>query len=252
MVSQSLLAVLLLVYIYPRRARRMKYIFDSFLKSMLFKAVKLICIVTTTTIIMLPLFGWAETKRSSSGFDPASIARVVHSDLVLRKRRSCTGFRLASNVLLTSSYCLPRSESRLTNFLFDYNKGEYRDRIITKNTRFHRSDEDEIAVVCVAEASATQSILSSQEVKIGDQVEISGYFEPRSHVLQTQVCRVAQKNSSKIVSLDCMLPFGSSGSPVTFLNSDILVGIIIGDSGLEAKVYNLNYEALRNMCIDSK
>jgi hypothetical protein len=210
------------------------------------------CLVSPAARGLLPvcmaliLFGgsgaWGETRISP---DP-QIARVNHAGF--NTRGYCTGFSTRDGQVFTAAHCLPKIRTDTVHILLGYEAGKLERHIQTPATSYRIIKGRDIAAMCDIESDPDGFRLISSPLTPGTRVEVQGYGAPRVHALQKTACSVRSISGETLIRLDCPLPPGISGAPVTLTGSRNVIAIVSASSAAGSLAYRLSADDAERLC----
>ena len=111
----------------------------------------------------------------------------------------------------------------------------------------------DIAVLCgaVAPGDRLRPVRRAAAADIGATVTVRGYGAPRVHALQETTCAIQAVTDAGHLMLDCGLPPGTSGAPVTLAGSRDVVGVVSASSSNRTRVSRLGAQSLERLCTSS-
>jgi len=185
---------------------------------------------------------WAQTRVPP---DP-QIARLNHAGF--KTRGHCTGFATREGQMLTAAHCLPRIRSDTVHVLLGYESGQLERHIRTPATSYRLMKGYDIAAMCGLKGDPDGLRLTDVSPGPGTKVEVRGYSAPSAHALQKMACSVIFLSRDGLMRLDCPLPPGTSGAPVTLAGSRDVVGVISASSAAGSLAYRLTPDMTGRLC----
>lgn len=178
--------------------------------------------------------------------DPA-IGRLNHAGF--KSRSHCSGFVTTSGALVTAAHCLPEAQTDLVHVLLGYESGKMERSFSTPANSYRTIPNRDIAALCSGVTPREGLRLTQQSsLNIGSKVAVRGYGAPRVHILQKTTCSVQAISENGFVALDCGLPPGTSGAPVTVAGTRTIIGIASASSPTRTIVSRLTAERLQRLC----
>lgn len=177
--------------------------------------------------------------------DPA-IGRLNHAGF--KSRAHCTSFATRDGALLTAAHCLPDIPSDTVHVLLGYEQGALRHHARTPASTFQTLPEQDIAALCSSPQTRSRMRLAEDTPRPGAQVTIRGYGAPNVHVLQKDTCSVQTVSTPDFVILDCALPPGASGAPVTMAETDDIIGLVSASTPARTLVSRLTPGMMGRLC----
>lgn len=177
--------------------------------------------------------------------DPA-IGRLNHAGF--KSRAHCTSFATRDGALLTAAHCLPDIPSDTVHVLLGYEQGALRHHARTPASAFRTLPERDIAALCKAPQASSRMTLAQDSPSPGTRVTIRGYGAPNVHVLQETTCSVQAVSNSGLVILDCALPRGASGAPVTMADTNEVIGLVSASAPTRTLISRLTPDILGRLC----
>jgi len=185
---------------------------------------------------------WAEIRLPP---DP-QIARLNHAGF--KTRGHCTGFATRAGPVITAAHCLPEIPADTVHLLLGYESGRLDRHIRMPATAYRIVDGRDIAALCGLGGDPDGLRLSDAAPVPGTRVEVRGYGAPRAHALQKTACAVRSLSRDGLMRLDCPLPPGTSGAPVTLEGSRDVVGVVSASSAAGSLAYRLTPDMTGRLC----
>lgn len=186
---------------------------------------------------------WADDVVSA---DPG-IGRLNHAGF--KSRSHCSGFVTASGAVVTAAHCLPEARTDLVHVLLGYESGKMERSFSTPANSYRTMPNRDIAALCGGVDPQNGLRLTQQiNLNIGSKVIVRGYGAPRVHVLQKTTCSIQSIQEEGFLILDCGLPSGASGAPVTMAGTRDIVGVVSASSPTRTLVSSLKAERLGRLC----
>lgn len=186
---------------------------------------------------------WADDIVSA---DP-DIGRLNHAGF--KSRSHCSGFVTASGAVVTAAHCLPETRTDLVHVLLGYESGKMERSFKTPANSYRTIPDRDIAVLCGGVGPQRGLRLTQQiNLNIGSKVTVRGYGAPRVHVLQKTTCSIQANPEDGVLVLDCGLPPGTSGAPVTVAGTRNIIGVVSASSPTRTLVSRLTAERLGRLC----
>ena len=185
---------------------------------------------------------WASETISA---DPA-IGRLNHAGF--KSRSHCTSFIMKDGPLITAAHCLPDISKNAVHVLLGYELGKSEQHLQMPKKSYRMIPEKDIAALCGHSDSNHGFSLVQTLPDEGTKVTVRGYGTPRVHVLQETACTVKSMSWKGFVLLDCALPPGTSGAPVTVENTRNIIGVVSASSLRGAMVSMLDTGMLERLC----
>lgn len=178
--------------------------------------------------------------------DPA-IGRLNHAGF--KTRSHCTGFVITSGTIVTAAHCLPKARTDLVHVLLGYESGKMERSFRTPANSYRSIPTRDIAALC-DDVKPQNGLRLTQKVSlnIGSKVAVHGYGTPRVHVLQKTTCSIQANPEDGVLVLDCGLPPGTSGAPVTVADTRNIIGVVSASSPTRTLVSRLTAERLGRLC----
>lgn len=213
---------------------------------MLSKEVSLRFAVVTS--IALSVVSLGATKVSASENIPAdsAIGRLNHAGF--KSRSHCTGFVMIDGPLVTAAHCVPNIAQDQVHVLLGYESGTSEQHLRTPAKSYRQVPQQDIATLCGYENSSHGFSSGQTLLEEGMKVTVRGYGAPRVHVLQKTRCMITSLSQKNFVRLDCDLPPGTSGAPVTIENTRDIIGVVSASSSRGALVSKLDIRTLKHLC----
>ena len=189
--------------------------------------------------------GSSDTRSEIISADPA-IGRLNHAGF--RTRGHCTGFAVNTGALVTAAHCLPDIPDDTVHVLLGYEQGALQHHHKTPASAFRTLPEQDIAALCTAPQSGSSMTLAQEPPTPGTRVTIRGYGAPKVHVLQRTDCSVQTVSRSAFVILDCGLPSGASGAPVTMAETGDVIGLVSASASTRTLVSRLTPGIIDRLC----
>jgi hypothetical protein len=200
-------------------------------------------IYLTLLVIILDGSGaWGEERVPT---DP-QIARLNHAGF--KSRGHCTGFATREGPLVTAAHCLPKIRTDTVHILLGYESGELGQHIKNPGTSYRIMPGRDIAALCDIHGSPDGFRLTDISPKAGTRVVVQGYGAPRVHALQKTACSVLSLPQDDLMRLDCPLPPGTSGAPVTLTGTRDIVGVISASSATGSLASRLSAGMMTRLC----
>lgn len=185
---------------------------------------------------------WAEIRVPP---DP-QIARLNHAGF--KTRGYCTGFATRQGQVVTAAHCLPRIRSDTVHVLLGYESGQPERHIRTPATSYRLMKGYDIAALCGLKGDPDGLRLTDASPGPGTKVEVRGYGAPSAHALHKTSCSVRALPRDGLMRLDCPLPPGTSGAPVTLVGSRDVVGVVSASSAAGSLAYRLSADMTGRLC----
>ena len=194
-------------------------------------------------VIVLAVDGtWADERVSA---DP-QIARLNHAGF--KSRGHCTGFATQDGPLVTAAHCLPKIRTDAVHVLLGYESGEPGQHIKTPGASYRTMPGRDVAALCDIHGSPDGFRLTDTSPKSGTRVVVQGYGAPRVHALQKTACSVLSVPDDDLMRLDCPLPPGTSGAPVTLTGTRDIVGVVSASSATGSLASRLSASMMTRLC----
>lgn len=185
---------------------------------------------------------WGEERIPA---DP-QIARLNHAGF--KARGHCTAFATREGSLVTAAHCLPKIRTDTVHILLGYESGELEQHIKAPGTSYRIMPDRDIAALCDIHGSPDGFRLINLSPKVGTSVVVQGYGAPRVHALQKTVCSVLSLPQDDLMRLNCPLPPGTSGAPVTLTGTRDIVGVIFASSATGSLASRLSASKMIRLC----
>lgn len=185
---------------------------------------------------------WADERIPA---DP-QIARLNHAGF--KSRGHCTGFATRQGSVVTAAHCLPEIRTDTVHVLLGYENGEPGQHMKTPGASYRIMPGRDIAVLCDMHGSADGFRLSDTSPKSGARVVVQGYGAPRVHALQKTACSILSVPGDDLMRLDCPLPPGTSGAPVTLTSTRDIVGVVSASSDTGSLASWLSASMMTRLC----
>lgn len=206
-------------------------------------AVRRSVLVLCMSLILLGGPGaWGETRIPP---DPR-IARLNHAGF--RTRGYCTAFATRDGQVVTAAHCLPKIPTDTVHVLLGYETGRLEQQIQTPATSYRIVKGRDIAALCGLKGGPDGFRLTAAPPTPGTRVEVRGYGAPRAHALQKTACSVQSMSGDTLIRLDCPLPPGTSGAPVTLTGSRDVIGVVSASSATGSLAYRVFPDMARRLC----
>lgn len=205
-------------------------------------AVRRLVLVCMALILVGGPGAWGETRIPP---DPR-IARLNHAGF--KTRGYCTGFATRDGQVVTAAHCLPKVRTDTVHILLGYETGRLEQHIRTPATSYRIMKGRDIAALCGLEGDPDGFRLTDAPLTPGTRVEVQGYGAPRAHALQKTACSVQSMSGETLMRLDCPLPPGTSGAPVTLMGSRDVIGIVSASSAAGSFAYRLSADKAAHLC----
>lgn len=187
---------------------------------------------------------WAETRVPAD----SHIARLNHAGF--KTRGYCTGFATQEGPVITAAHCLPEIPTDIVHVLLGYETGQLEQHIKTPATSYRIMPGHDIAALCDIKGDPNGLRLTDASPTPGTRVEVQGYGAPSAHALQKTACSVLSLPLENLMQLDCPLPPGTSGAPVTLTGSRDVVGVVSASSTTGSFAYLLSVDMTERLCKD--
>lgn len=155
--------------------------------------------------------------------DPA-IGRLNHAGF--KSRAHCTSFVMQDGAVISATHCLPTVSTDMVHVLLGYERGSVLQHITTPAHAYRVLQERDIAVLCRPDPLDHGFQPASPSLSTGISVDVHGYGRPRVNVLQKTACSIKTIPRENLVSLDCTVPPGTSGAPVTVAGTREIIGVV--------------------------
>lgn len=184
----------------------------------------------------------------SSEIIPAhpAIGRLNHAGF--KSRAHCTSFAIKDGALITAAHCLPDIHSDTVHVLLGYEQGALQHHSRTPASAYRTLPERDIAALCKAPQTGSKMTLAQDPPSLGTKVAVRGYGAPSVHVLQETTCSVQAISSPGFVILDCALPPGASGAPVTIAETGDIIGLVSASAPTRTLVSRLTPDIVEGLC----
>lgn len=186
--------------------------------------------------------GWASENIATD----AAIGRLNHAGF--KSRGHCTGFVTRGGLVITAAHCLPKIRTDTVHILLGYETGQLEQHIQTPATSYRVMKGQDIATLCNIPSHPRGLHVTNTPLKINRRVVVQGYGAPRVHTLQKTICTVQSLVQDNLVRLDCPLPPGTSGAPVTLVDSRDVIGVVSASSATRSLAYLLSSEGTARFC----
>ncbi|RXV59031.1 hypothetical protein C6W92_15900 [Roseovarius sp. A46] len=150
--------------------------------------------------------------------------------------------------MVTAAHCLPEIPTDTVHLLLGYESGRLERHIRTPATSYRIMKGRDIAALCGLEGDPDGFRLTDAPLTPGTRVEVQGYGAPRAHALQKTACSVQSMSGETLMRLDCPLPSGTSGAPVTLEGSRDVVGVVSASSAAGSLAYRLTADMTGRLC----
>ena len=177
--------------------------------------------------------------------DP-TIGRLNHAGF--KSRAHCTSFATRDGALLTAAHCLPDIPSDTVHVLLGYEQGSLKHHSKTPASAYRTLPERDMAALCSAPETSGGMMLAQEPPSPGTRVAIRGYGVPSMHVLQETICSVQAVSNPDFVVLDCALPPGTSGAPVTMAKTGDIIGLVSASAPTRTLVSRLTPDIMERLC----
>ena len=194
-------------------------------------------------VIVLAGFGAFGEERIAA--DP-QIARLNHAGF--KSRGHCTGFAIKNGPVVTAAHCLPKIRTDTVHILLGYESGELEQHIKTPGTAYRTMPDRDIVALCGVHGSPDGFQLTDTSPKSGTKVLVQGYGAPQVHALQKTACSVLSLTRGDLMRLDCTLPPGTSGAPITLMGTRDIVGVVSASSATGSLASRLSARPLTRLC----
>ena len=197
------------------------------------------------TLLMIVLNGsgaWGEERIPAD----SQIARLNHAGF--KSRGHCTGFAIKNGPVITAAHCLPKVRTDTVHILLGYENGELEQHIRTPRTAYRIMQDRDVAALCDVHGSPEGFQLIEASPKSGAKVVVQGYGAPRVHALQKTACSVLSLPGDGLMRLDCSLPPGTSGAPVTLTGTRDIVGVVSASSTTRSLALQLPASIVTRLC----
>lgn len=176
----------------------------------------------------------------------SQIARLNHAGF--KTRGHCTGFATREGQVITAAHCLPEIRADTVHVLLGYETGRLEQHIKTPATSYQIMTGRDIAALCDVEGDPDGFRLTDASPTPGTRVVVQGYGAPTAHALHKTVCSVVSLQRDTLIQLDCPLPPGTSGAPVTLTGSREVVGVVSASSATGSFASRLAPEMTDRLC----
>lgn len=178
--------------------------------------------------------------------DPG-IGRLNHTGF--RSRAHCTAFAMENGAILSAAHCLPQIATDIVHILLGYEVDNIVQHVKTPGSFYRTIQERDIAVLCSSGVFEHGFHLAPLTPDVGAKVDVQGYSAPRVHALQKTACSIdAIVQQDSFVVLDCSVPSGTSGAPVTVSGTRKVVGIVSASSSRGTLVTRVTDRMLNRLC----
>ena len=177
--------------------------------------------------------------------DPA-IGRLNHAGF--KSRAHCTSFTTKDGALITAAHCLPGILTDTVHVLLGYEQGTLQHHSRTPASAYLTLPERDIAALCNAPKTSGGMTLSQEPPSPGTKITVRGYGAPNVHVLQETTCSVQTTSNPDFVVLDCALPPGTSGAPVTIAETGHIIGLVSASAPARTLVSRLTPDMIEHLC----
>lgn len=175
------------------------------------------------------------------------IGRLNHAGF--KSRSHCSGFVTTSGALVTAAHCLPEAQTDLVHVLLGYESGKMERSFSTSANSYRTIPNRDIAALCGGVDPQNGLRLTQQiSLNIGSKVAVHGYGAPRVHALQQTTCSIQATSENGLLALDCGLPPGTSGAPVTVPGTRDIIGVVSASSPTRTIVSGLTEMQLGRLC----
>ena len=198
--------------------------------------------VALLVIVLAGSGAWGEGRIAA---DP-QVARLNHAGF--KSRGHCTGFAIKNGPVVTAAHCLPKIRTDTVHILLEYESGEFEQHIKTPRTAYRIMPDRDIAALCGVHGSPDGFQLTKASLKSGTKVLVQGYGAPQVHALQKTDCSVLSLPRDDLMRLDCSLPPGTSGAPVTLMGTRDIVGVVSASSATESLASRLSASGMTRLC----
>lgn len=190
----------------------------------------------------------AWSSETSSEIIPAhpAIGRLNHAGF--KSRAHCTSFAIRDSTLITAAHCLPKIQGDAVHVLLGYAQGSLQHHFETTASAYRTLPERDIAALCEIPAPSGKMTLTPDTPSPGTKVTVRGYGAPKVHVLQKTSCSVQTVSNNGFVMLDCALPPGASGAPVTIAETSDIIGLVSASAPARTLVSRLTPDILERLC----
>jgi len=184
----------------------------------------------------------------SSEIIPAhpAIGRLNHAGF--KSRAHCTSFAIRDGALITAAHCLPKINSDTVHVLLGYAQGTLQHHSSTEASAYRTLPDRDIAALCEFPELNGKMTLAQNTPSPGTKVTVRGYGAPKVHVLQETSCSVQTVSKPGFVMLDCALPPGASGAPVTIAETSDIIGLVSASAPTRTLVSRLTPDILERLC----
>ena len=198
-------------------------------------------------IVLLAVFPGAFEAWAGENIlaDPA-IGRLNHAGF--KSRSHCTSFVIQDGPLITAFHCLPNIPKGTVHVLLGYELGRSEQHLQMPTQSYRTIPDRDIAALCGYSDPNHGFSLFQTSLDEGTEVTVRGYGTPRVHALQETTCTVKSTSRKSFVMLDCDLPPGTSGAPVTVANTRKIIGVVSASSPRGALVSMLDTSMLERLC----
>jgi V8-like Glu-specific endopeptidase len=177
--------------------------------------------------------------------DPA-VGRLNHAGF--KSRAHCTAFLMEDGAVISAAHCLPDISTDTVHVLLGYERGSVVRHIKTPANAYRVLQERDISALCRSEKLAHGFRPAALSLNIGLSVDVHGYSRPRVNVLQKTACAIKTLPRESIVTLDCTLPPGTSGAPVTVTGTRDIVGVVSATFPGGSLVSRITDQMLDRLC----
>ena len=196
---------------------------------------------------------WAETRVPAD----SHIARLNHAGF--KTRGYCTGFATQEGPVITAAHCLPEIPTDIVHVLLGYETGQLEQHIKTPATSYRIMPGHDIAALCDIKGDPNGLRLTDAW-----RCPNAGYTGGGAGLRRAErACAAEDSNRpvrwrglslplENLMQLDCPLPPGTSGAPVTLTGSGSrdVVGVVSASSTTGSFAYLLSVDMTERLCKD--
>jgi len=213
---------------------------------MLSKKISLRFALVTSIALSIGSLGATEARASENIPADSAIGRLNHAGF--KSKSHCTSFIMVDGFLVTAAHCVPDISQDQVHVLLGYESGTPEQHLRTPAKSYRKMPQQDIATLCDYADPSHGFALAQISLEKGMKVSVRGYGAPRVHALQETRCVIASLSQKSFVRLDCALPPGTSGAPVTVENTRDIIGVVSASSSRGALVSKLDIRALERLC----
>jgi len=213
---------------------------------MLSKNISLRFAMATSIALFAISSGDSETRASENIPADSSIGRLNHAGF--KSRSHCTSFVMTNGSLVTAAHCLPNILQDRVHVLLGYESGTSEQHLQTPAASYRTIPQRDIATLCGYATPTDGFSLVQTPLTDGMKVTVQGYGAPRVHALQKTSCKITSLHHRRFVRLDCELPPGTSGAPVTIASTRNIIGVVSASSPRGSLVSKIDRRLLERLC----